>query len=69
LATYIIIPLSALLVIAYGRPKFAPRYLLVVTPALALLVGQGMAVLGRRRWRAVGFVLAAMVFAASGLAL
>jgi len=66
LAVSIFVPLAVLLVIAYGRPKFAPRYLLTLAPGMALLAGQGCAALlyQRRRAaeRALGWLsLAAMV--------
>lgn len=63
LAGYVLIPLLALLAIAYNRPKFAPRYLLTVAPALALLAASGVtrwpSADGRRqvaggRWQRVG---------------
>ncbi len=41
LSAYALVPTLTLLAIAYRHPKFAPRYLLITTPALALLAGQG----------------------------
>ncbi|MCX7682097.1 MAG: glycosyltransferase family 39 protein, partial [Anaerolineae bacterium] len=69
LAASICVPLIALLLIAYGRPKFAPRYLLGIAPALALLVAQAVAYLagfGRRlAWRGLAGLLLAAVVAGS----
>ena len=46
---YLVIPALLLLLLLYRRPKFAPRYLLQVTPACYLLVAWGLLTL--RRWR------------------
>lgn len=77
LLAYVLIPIIALLAISYNRPKFAPRYLLTVTPALALLAGQGAAALpgqaSNQRARALRYAMTAglvgMVIAGSGLSL
>jgi uncharacterized membrane protein len=77
LLVYVLVPLVVLLAISYNRPKFAPRYLLIVMPALALLVGQGVVTLGRRMTAlrlqslrsAVAGVLMGVVVAGSSLSL
>lgn len=42
---YVVVPIFCLLILSYNRPKFAPRYLLSVTPAYYLLVGCGLVTL------------------------
>jgi uncharacterized membrane protein len=77
LLAYVLIPLITLLAISYNRPKFAPRYLLSVTPALALLTSQGAVALGhwttsrRRRvlQNAIAALLVSVIIAVSGLSL
>jgi len=78
LASYVVIPLLTLLVIAYNRPKFAPRYLLTVAPALALLAAWAvhswqLAVSRRQRVRSqlptAIWILVGIVIAGSGLSL
>jgi mannosyltransferase len=50
---YLMVPTLAALVISYRHPKYAPRYLLLVTPAYYLLVARGLATLrAHRRWAA-----------------
>lgn len=63
---YVLIPLIVLLAIAYNRPKFAPRYLLTVTPALALLAGHGVALLRRPGPGLRSFFLRSMTIALLG---
>ncbi|MFQ5854890.1 MAG: glycosyltransferase family 39 protein [Anaerolineae bacterium] len=77
LLAYVLVPLIVLLAISYNRPKFAPRYLLNVTPALALLAGQGTVALewgmanSRLRFlcSAAATVMVSVVLAGSGLSL
>jgi hypothetical protein len=73
LLVYLFVPLITLLAIAYSRPKFAPRYLLTVAPALALLAAQGVVTLERWRRRTAAPALAVgllgMVVCGSGLSL
>ncbi|MFQ6015485.1 MAG: glycosyltransferase family 39 protein, partial [Anaerolineae bacterium] len=45
LLLYVVVPLLFLLLLTSIRPKFAPRYLLLVTPAFYLLAGEGLLVL------------------------
>ncbi len=47
LLLYLIVPSALLFGIAYSRPKFDPRYLLVVTPAFYLILAWGIAALLR----------------------
>ncbi len=81
LLPFVIVPVAGVLLVTLTRPKFAPRYLLPVTPALALLVAQGLAVLagedglasrpsrlGAGRLMVAGGLLAALL-AGSGLGL
>lgn len=62
-----ILPVAAALGLAYLRPKFEPRYLIFVWPALALL---GVGLLGARSgWalRALGLILGAATALAVGI--
>ncbi|MGI5837449.1 MAG: glycosyltransferase family 39 protein [Chloroflexota bacterium] len=43
LLLYLIVPTALLLTVAYYRPKFDPRYLLLVTPAFYLMLAWGIA--------------------------
>jgi mannosyltransferase len=55
-------PVTAMAVIAWNKPKFAPRYLIEALPAIYLLVGAGFTAANRQRisgW--VFFVLHALV--------
>ncbi|HEX9015414.1 MAG TPA: glycosyltransferase family 39 protein, partial [Chloroflexota bacterium] len=52
LLLYLLVPSVILFAIAYSRPKFDPRYLLVATPAFYLVLASGMAwLLGSARSR------------------
>src|SRR5690606_35597605 len=68
LLLYLLIPSALLLAVAYDRPKFNPRYLLVMTPAFYLILSWGIALLlstaiFRRTWIAlrVGLAILAVV--------
>ncbi len=47
LLLYLVVPSTILFAVAYYRPKFDPRYLLVVTPAFYLILAWGIALLFR----------------------
>ena len=49
---------------AVGEPIYYPRYLILSTPAMAILLAVCIATLARKRWAVVGFVL---LFAAAAL--
>ena len=64
LLLYLLIPVMTLLLLSYNRPKFAPRYLLPITPAFYLLAAQGLVGLmrpSRWGWVSRGRRLAAIV--------
>lgn len=68
LLTYILVPLITLLAVSYNRPKFAPRYLLTATPALALLASQGVVTVGQRPvQRRMGVLRTGMALALLGV--
>jgi mannosyltransferase len=55
---YLMVPTLTALVISYRHPKYAPRYLLLVTPAYYLLVARGLATLrAYRRWAGLAIIL------------
>jgi len=55
---YLMVPTLAALVISYRHPKYAPRYLLLVTPAYYLLAAKGLATLRAfRRWAGLAVIL------------
>ncbi|MHC4712273.1 MAG: glycosyltransferase family 39 protein [Planctomycetota bacterium] len=63
LATYIILPIAAPLVLSLARPMYVVgRYEVIALPAFAVLSGLGLEALGRRL-RVVWLVLAAVLFA------
>ena len=41
------VPVAAMAVIAWNKPKFAPRYLIEALPAFYLLIGAGLTAMGR----------------------
>lgn len=45
--TYLLLPVVAILLLAAANPKFNPRYLMLASPGLLLLLAGGMAVAGR----------------------
>ena len=47
LLLYLVVPSAVLFAVAYYRPKFDPRYLLVATPAFYLILAWGIALLLR----------------------
>jgi mannosyltransferase len=60
---YLIVPTSAAVVISYRHPKYAPRYLLLVTPAYYLLAAKGLITLrAYRRWAGLAVILFTVVF-------
>jgi mannosyltransferase len=60
---YLMVPTLAALVISYRHPKYAPRYLLLVTPAYYLLVARGLATLrAHRRWAGLAVLLSTVIF-------
>ncbi|MFQ6057600.1 MAG: glycosyltransferase family 39 protein [Anaerolineae bacterium] len=77
LLLYLLIPIVALLLLSYNRPKFAPRYLLLATPAFYLLAAQGLGELARpTRWawvsagrRGAAALSLALVLTGAGLSL
>jgi 4-amino-4-deoxy-L-arabinose transferase-like glycosyltransferase len=55
---YLMVPTLAALLISYRHPKYAPRYLLLVTPAYYLLAARGLATLrAHRRWAGLAVLL------------
>jgi mannosyltransferase len=55
---YLMVPTLAALVISYRHPKYAPRYLLLVTPAYYLLAAKGLVTLrAYRRWTGLAVIL------------
>jgi mannosyltransferase len=55
---YLMVPTLAALIISYRHPKYAPRYLLLVTPAYYLLAAKGLATLrAYRRWAGLAAIL------------
>ncbi len=57
LLLYLLLPSALLFAVAYYRPKFDPRYLLVVTPAFYLTLAWGIAALLRSAVRPVPLLL------------
>jgi hypothetical protein len=58
------VPILVALVISYRHPKYAPRYLLLVTPAYCLLAARGLVALRvRRRWTGLAVILFAVILA------
>jgi hypothetical protein len=59
---YLMVPTLAALVISYRHPKYAPRYLLLVTPAYYLLAARGLATLrAHRRWAGLAVILLTVI--------
>ena len=56
LLLYLVIPTAILFAIAYSRPKFDPRYLLVATPAFYLIIAWGLTALLRAAGSTLPFV-------------
>jgi len=55
---YLMVPTLSALIISYRHPKYAPRYLLLVTPAYYLLTAKGLATLrAYRRWTGLAVLL------------
>lgn len=55
---YLMVPTLTALVISYRHPKYAPRYLLLVTPAYYLLTAKGLTTLRTcRRWAGLAVIL------------
>jgi len=65
--TWLMLPLGATFAVSFVKPMFHPRYLLITLPALALLVGRGIAS-ARPRAAAAGGVAATFVLAGFALA-
>jgi mannosyltransferase len=59
---YLMVPTLAALVISYRHPKYAPRYLLLATPAYYLLAAKGLAALrAHRRWAGLAVLLLTVI--------
>jgi hypothetical protein len=60
---YLMVPTLAALVVSYRHPKYAPRYLLLVTPAYDLLAARGLATLrAHHRWAGLAVILFTVIF-------
>jgi mannosyltransferase len=60
---YLMVPTLAALLVSYRHPKYAPRYLLLVTPAYYLLAARGLAALRvPRRWAGLAVILFTVIF-------
>jgi hypothetical protein len=62
LLIWLVLPVLLILPISYGLPVLAERYLIWITPAFLMLVGLGVASLGRI-WRPLGAALFAAILA------
>jgi hypothetical protein len=75
---YLLVPIACVLALSYRNPKFNPRYLMLASPALVLLLAGGSAALlapgnlpgarsmpGRWLWRAAGLAGLGVVLAVS----
>ena len=61
---YLMVPTLTALVISYHHPKYAPRYLLLVTPACYLLAAKGLVTLqAYRRWAGLAVILFTVILA------
>ncbi|ORV48822.1 hypothetical protein AWC05_03775 [Mycobacterium florentinum] len=61
---WIVLPTTAVVVYsAIGEPMYFPRYLILTTPALAVLLAVCIITVARRRWAVVGVVLLFVVAA------
>lgn len=69
LLLYLVVPTTILFAIAYSRPKFDPRYLLVATPAFYLTIGWGLTALLRAAGSRLPLVARVVLPAAGILAL
>jgi mannosyltransferase len=59
------VPVAAMAVIAWNKPKFAPRYLIEALPAFYLLAGAGLMAL----WRFVGYTRRAIALVCASILL
>jgi 4-amino-4-deoxy-L-arabinose transferase-like glycosyltransferase len=66
----LVVPVAAMAILAWNKPKFAPRYVIAALPAFMLLAGSGLAVIlpvNRRCARGFFLRLGVFVLAAMGL--
>lgn len=68
LLLYLLVPTALLLAVVYSRPKFDPRYLLLVTPAFYLMLAWGIASLLRAALSALVPLAARVALPCLGLA-
>ncbi len=68
LLLYLVLPAALLLAVAYYRPKFDPRYLLLVTPAFYLTLAWGVVGLLRTAVASEASILVRVLFPCLGLA-
>ena len=64
LVGWLLVPLAAYLIVLQRRPSFEPRYMMLATPALLLMLARGLA--GKdpspRGWRAAAALMVAAIF-------
>jgi mannosyltransferase len=69
LISWLAFPFAAMLLVSFAKPIFYPRYLLLCVPAVVLLAGQGLAVLGQQaaKRRLISWAIFAAMILLSGL--